>query len=265
MRRMKIAIRAVAVVLVVIGVLAAILRIVYLDDLAVRSDPVRNTSLRRLSIVDPHAGERLAQMRRFDGSYAVSPKMTLLHVAPGALLLVLMLMQFSSRIRRRFPSFHRWSGRVTVIAGLAITIAALFFAIGRPFAGVLEAIAAFLFGGLFVVSLLLGFLAARRRDFAVHREWMIRASSVAFGISSVRLTMSVLDPLMTMAGFSAPAVFDASLWSGWIVMLLVAELWIRATSVRGGSALRARPVVRHAPDLSAAVIGHEQRAIGQHE
>jgi hypothetical protein len=238
MRGMKIAIRVAAIVLALIGVTAAILRILYVDDLGVRSDPLRNISLERLAIVDPHLDERLAQMRRFDHSYAVSPKMALLHTAPGALLLVLMLLQFSSRIRGRFPAFHRWSGRVTILAGLAVAGAAFFFGVLRPFAGTMEGIAAILFGAIFVYSLVRGFLAARRRDFAVHREWMIRAAAIAFGIATIRLVMSVLDPLMTIYGFSAPAVFVASLWSGWIVMLLIAELWIRYSmpapqSVRG--------------------------------
>jgi hypothetical protein len=240
MRRLKIAIRVAAIVLVLIGVTAAIARILYTDDLAVRADPLRNVTLQRLAIVDPHADEQLAHMRRFDRTYAMSPRMTLLHVAPGALLLVLMLLQFSSRIRSRFPSFHRWSGRVTILAGLAAVVAAFYFAVVRPFAGTAEASAAFLFGAIFVVSLVLGFLAARRRDFAAHREWMIRAAAIAFGISTVRLVMSVIDPLMTIFGASAPAVFAASLWSGWIAMIVIAELWIRCSRSLPASPMSSR-------------------------
>jgi hypothetical protein len=220
-------IRVAVLLLALIGVTAAIMRIAHVDDLAQRLEPLRDATLQRLSIRDPHAAERLVLIREFDRSYAAHRAITLLHVLPGALILVLMLPQFSSRIRDRFPAFHRWSGRLTVLAGFGVAAAAFFFGIVRPFAGRLEAIATALFGGLFTLDLILGVVAARRRDFTTHRHWMIRAAALAFGIATIRLIMAVLDPLLTMRGVSAPAVFVASLWSGWIVMLLAAELWIR--------------------------------------
>src|SRR4051794_22117475 len=55
-----------------------------------------------------------------DSGYALHKELTQLHVIPGALFMILGPLQFVRRIRTRYPTFHRWSGRVFVAASTII-------------------------------------------------------------------------------------------------------------------------------------------------
>jgi len=225
----KVAIRIAAIVLALIGIVAAVARFVFPRDLATRLEPTRAAMLREMSVVDAKAAERPIEVRTFDRHFSAHLRTTLVHVGPGGVVLALMLLQFSRRFRDRYRAFHRWSGRVVVIGGLASGFAGLYFGTVKPFGGNAERIAALLFGGLFVVSLTRGFLLARQRNFDRHREWMIRAVAVAYGIATIRVFSTIIDPLTAPLGWGMDSVLVASLWSGWIVMVVFAELWIRAT------------------------------------
>mgnify|MGYP003455384459 CR=1 FL=1 len=75
------------VVLVSVGVAAALGRGMFATDLVARVEPFRTRVLRGLDREDPRAAERPAEARRFDGSFAANPRATLLHVLPGGLFL----------------------------------------------------------------------------------------------------------------------------------------------------------------------------------
>ncbi|HKO02014.1 MAG TPA: DUF2306 domain-containing protein [Thermoanaerobaculia bacterium] len=229
MRTLGIVIRIAAIALALIGIVAAIARFVFPTDLSTRLEPTRAATLRQMSIVDAAAAQRPAEVRTFDGHFAAHLRTTLLHVGPGGVVLALMLLQFSRRIRNRYRRFHRWSGRVVVVGGLASGFAGLYFGVVKPFGGNPERVAALVFGGIFIVSIVRGFLLARRGDFDGHREWMIRAAAVAFGIATIRVFATIIDPLLAPFGWRMASVLVASLWSGWLFMVVAAELWIRAT------------------------------------
>jgi len=53
------------------------------------------------------------------------PILTLVHIVPGLLFMLLGPLQFSSTIRARHLRWHRWSGRVFVVCGVVIGISAL--------------------------------------------------------------------------------------------------------------------------------------------
>jgi len=145
-------------------------------------------------------------VRTFDGHFAAHLGTTLVHVGPGGVVLALMLLQFSRRIRNRYRRFHRWSGRVVVVGGLASGFAGLYFGVVKPFGGNPERVAALVFGGIFIVSIVRGVLLARRGDFDGHREWMIRAAAVAFGIATIRVFATIIDPLLAPFGWRMASV-----------------------------------------------------------
>ena len=165
----------------------------------------------------------------FQRTYTTYPIGTLLHVIPGAVLLTLAPLQFSARVRRRHIGLHRWSGRLLLAVILITGLSAFFFGIVTPYAGTPEAVAAVVFGGLFLFSGARAFLAIRRGDVTRHREWMIRMFALALAISTVRLVFPLL-----MAGSSAAMrdLFALSLWISWPVTLTAAEIWIRRTRDR---------------------------------
>jgi uncharacterized membrane protein len=221
--------------LVTVGVLASIGRGVFPGDFAARADPVRQQLFEFLHREDPHAARRPEEIEHFDSRFDADPLLTVLHVLPGGIFLVLAPLQFSSRVRNRHLRFHRWSGRILIVAAFAFAIAGLYFGLLMPYGGLWEAAATILFGGLFLVFLGRAYFAIRRRQVDRHREWMIRAFSIAIGISTVRIVGSAFDVLLTPAGLHPNEVFALSLWTGWAITLAAAELWIRYSRPRIGT------------------------------
>src|SRR5437762_2202909 len=215
--------------LVALGVAASTGRALFRSDWVAKNEPLRTRALERLGIVDPFASDRAAEVWRFDGNFRDNPRMTLVHILPGAFFLLFGFLQFSSRIRARWIVFHRWSGRVLIAAAWVLIVPALLFGVLTPYGGTGEAIAIALFGVLFVVFLAMGFAAIRRGDVTRHRAWMTRAFAIAVGVSVERVLFGPLDLLLTPAGFRPPAIFVISIWMAWIVTAGVAELWIRTT------------------------------------
>jgi len=215
--------------LVLLGLLAAFLRAWDIPDSVTRAEPVRQSLLDAFRVTDPFALERPALLDRIDRRYASHPIVTLLHVLPGALLLTLMPLQFSTRVRSRFITFHRWSGRTLVLTSFVAVPAGLFFGVLMPWGGAGETIGVILAGGWFLTAVSLAFFAIRRGEVARHREWMIRAFAVALGISTVRVVALVFDLTLTPAGVRTPDIFVLSIWVGWLLTIGAAEAWIRST------------------------------------
>ena len=60
-----------------------------------------------------------------DAHFAAKAGMTLVHIVPSLLFVLLVPLQFVSSLRRRYRRFHRWTGRLIMGLGLAIGISAL--------------------------------------------------------------------------------------------------------------------------------------------
>lgn len=217
------------VLLVAIGVAASLGRGVFLSDFGARLEPFRHQVLRALGRHDPFVLERAADVVLFDGRFAAHPFATVLHILPGGLFLLLAPLQFSPRVRSRFVQFHRWSGRLLVLAAITAASTGLYFGLFLPFAGPGESVPIALFGGLLLYALLKAVVAIRGRQVARHREWMIRAFALALAISTVRIVGAVLDLTVTPAGFGPRPMFVVAIWTGWVTTLGAAEIWIRYT------------------------------------
>ncbi len=163
----------------------------------------------------------------YEARFAGRPAMTLLHVMPGAFFLSLGLLQFSSRIRRRFIGFHRWSGRLLLAAAVISGMTGLYFGVVIPVAGFGEASVIALVGAFLMVAVVRGFLAIRRGDAARHREWMIRAFAACIAVSTVRVIGGIIQLFMPMPPVPTIVI---SFWSGWVITLGAGEVWIRLTS-----------------------------------
>lgn len=218
------------VLFVMVGVAASVGRSMYPGDLAKRAEPLRMRILGLFGRDEPALQYRPEVLEQVDGKFRDHLLTGRLHVVAGGVFLVLALLQFSSRIRNRHLRFHRWSGRVLVVLAFGTGLSGLFFGLLMPFGGQTEAVAIALFGGLFLVSISRAFLAIRKRQVAVHREWMIRAFALALAISTVRIVGAVLDVALPLAlRPPPPEQFSLSVWLGWVLTLGVAELYIWRT------------------------------------
>jgi uncharacterized membrane protein len=220
-------VRGSVAVLVVIGVVSAAGRALFIPDLLTRVEPGRIAILSMFH--DPAIAHTEAELHAFDHRYGDHPSVTLLHVIPGGLFLALAPLQFWAVLRRRNPALHRWSGRV-LLALAAIALASAFhLAFVVPFGGLAETVTIGFFGALFVYSLSRAYTAIRRRDIAVHREWMIRGFAIALAISTVRIVGGAFDAVLMPPAADAAYLFVVSLWIGWLATIAAAELWIRHT------------------------------------
>jgi uncharacterized membrane protein len=222
-------ISVVTVVFALLGAASGILRAVFIDDFVARVEPFRQRVYHGLGLVDPDQASRADLVRQVDRRFAENHALTYVHVVFGAGYLVLGLLQFATAIRIRYPVYHRWAGRLLVTAGIVMALPGMYFGVVIPFAGRTESAVIAVVGGLFLISLVRGLVSIRRRQLDAHREWMTRAFALALGITSVRLSAAVLDPVMTMMGFTAETTFAVALWTGWGVTLVCAEWWLRRT------------------------------------
>jgi uncharacterized membrane protein len=211
--------------LAALGIVGAVHRAVFLDDAAQRADLVRRDVLNAAGISD-RSLDRAADVAAFDSSYAAYPLVTLLHVVPGGLLLLFAPLQFSSRLRARHISWHRWSGRFLLAVAVPTALSGLFFGMWMPFGGRGETAMIVPFALLMLASFARAYRAVRRGDIATHREWMIRAFAVAIAIASVRVVGAVLD--VTLSPYvGLRALFVIAIWTGWLTTVFAAEVWIR--------------------------------------
>jgi len=187
---------------------------------------------------------RLAQLAALDDLFARHPILTLVHIVPGMLFMILGPLQFSSRIRARHLRWHRLSGRVFVVCGLVIGISALVMSFGMPaIGGVNQAAATTLFGTFFLFALCKAFWHIRRREVALHREWMIRAFSIGLAVAAIRPIMGVFFATSPLTGLTPREFFGIAFWIGFVLHLMAAEAWIHST-MPGETAAGVQPLPR---------------------
>ena len=91
-------------------------------------------------------------------------------------------LQFSSRLRKRHPKFHRVLGRLYVISVFVGAFTGIALAAGRPgMPGTSMQAAAW------IVCTTAAFITARNRQIAQHRQWMARSYAVTFTFVSSRV------------------------------------------------------------------------------
>jgi uncharacterized membrane protein len=177
------------------------------------------------------ANARLAQFNALDDIFAHHPVLTLIHIVPGMLFMILGPLQFSAAIRARYLRWHRWSGRVFVASGLVIGVSALVMSFGMPaIGGVNQAAATTLFGAFFLFALSKGLWHIRRSEITLHREWMIRAFSIGLAVATIRPIIGVFFATSSLSGLTPHEFFGIAFWIGFVLHLIAAETWIRSTA-----------------------------------
>jgi uncharacterized membrane protein len=162
----------------------------------------------------------------FEGAFVRRPGLALLHLLPALVFAVLGPLQLWRRIRNHFPAFHRWSGRIYIVAGVIVAYSAVHLALYRSFGGPLETAASIVFSTLLVLALAVAFVHARARRFAQHREWMIRGFVVGIAVVTIR---PVAGLAMLVTGQPIPEVLGAAFWISFLLHVFAAEAWIRYT------------------------------------
>ena len=121
-----------------------------------------------------------------DAGFTSHPLLTMVHIIPGLLFVVLGPLQFVRRLRNRRPRLHRWTGRVVIVSGLIVGSTALVMSPQMAIGGANETAATMFFALIFLFALTKGFLSIRGGKVALHREWMIRAFAIGLAVTTIR-------------------------------------------------------------------------------
>src|SRR5215813_14769384 len=161
-----------------------------------------------------------------DAHFAAKMGMTLLHIVPSLLFVLLVPLQFVQSLRLRHSRFHRWTGRLVMGLGIVIGTSALLLS-ASPVGGIIEATAAMLFGCLFLFSLGNAWWHIRNRRVELHREWVTRMVAIALGVATTRPIMDVFFATSRLTGLTPEQFFGPAMWLGFTSTYLAGEAWIR--------------------------------------
>lgn len=181
---------------------------------------------RTLSMAEIRASGAMPAPDSYEWGFARHPLLTLVHILPGLVFMVVGPLQFVPAIRARHLRLHRWCGRLFVASGLLLGITAIAMAIVIGYGGAAETSAVLLFGTIFLYALVKAFVHIRRRQIAQHREWMIRAFAIGLAVATMR---PLVATMLLLTDLSFNEILGISFWIGFSVHLLVAEVWINLT------------------------------------
>jgi hypothetical protein len=178
-----------------------------------------------------------------DAHFANLRALTLIHILPGIIFMILGPLQFVSALRSRHPALHRWSGRIFLLASAILGVAGLTMALGPTVGGWDEKSAILIFGSFFLVALAKALWHVLHRDYALHREWMIRGFAMGLAVAAIRPIMGMFfaAAVIQRQRPDPHAFFGTAFWIGFLLSATAAEAWIRYTRSRPVALAKATP------------------------
>lgn len=156
--------------------------------------------------------------------FFASPVPVVIHIVSVTLYSLLGAFQFVPALRGR-RGWHRTAGSVLIPAGLLAALSGLwmsaFYALPD---GTTDVPVRLFFGSAMLVSISLGIVAVRRRDFARHGAWMTRGYAIGAGAGTQAL---VISGWMFLVGAPGELVRAVLMAAAWVINLVVAEYVIR--------------------------------------
>ena len=145
------------------------------------------------------------------------------HVVAAMIALLVGPLQFVRRVRTRWPAFHRATGKLYVAAILVGSPCGFVLALGTT-SGPLAATGFATVAVLSTVFTWLGWRAAVNRQFAEHREWMLRSWAMTSAAITLRLYLPFAGVVLGLPFYTAYPVIA---WLSWLTNLAIVEYWIR--------------------------------------
>lgn len=142
---------------------------------------------------------------------------------------------FWPRFRAQFASWHRNCGKIYVICCLLSAASSLPLGLGNS-VGVVPRVGFSMLAVCWFFFTYTAYLAARRKDFANHRRWMMRSYACTYAFVNVK--MYALS--MLFYGFTTDVWILQTLQScvSWTTNLLIVEVYLAATTLTGAYAGR---------------------------
>lgn len=181
-----------------------------------------------------------------------------LHLLAGIVLLALGPIQLVAPLRSRWPSLHRWSGRVYASAAIVAGAGGLVFILAKgTIGGTPMDIAFAIYGLALIVAAGSAVRHARARRFDAHRAWAIRLFALVVGSWLYRIEYTAWR--VFAGGLGHTAAFDgpfdtAMLYFFFVPNLLLAEAFVRARKNGASWALQAGTVLAMAGTAAALAV-----------
>jgi hypothetical protein len=156
------------------------------------------------------------------------------HVLFATVISIAGALQLIPGIRNRFPVFHRWNGRLFVLAAFTQAITGIYLTVWtrRLIGDTTQHVVSMLGALLIIFCAVMALRFAMRRDFTTHRRWALRLFLVASASWFIRLGFTVTVVLFGPIGldstnFTGPMV---TFWSfaQYLLPLGVLELYLWA-------------------------------------
>ncbi len=156
------------------------------------------------------------------------------HLAVAALIIVAGSLQVMTGVRRRFPRFHHWNGRIYLASAFVMSLGGLIMVWTRGTVGGMPQAIAISINALLIMAcaiMTVRYALARRLD--VHRQWALRLFLVVSGVWFFRIGL-----MFWIAVNQGPVGFDPETFRGpalvalafgqYLVPLAILELYFRA-------------------------------------
>jgi hypothetical protein len=170
--------------------------------------------------------------------YALHYPLLWAHIMFGSIALLTACLQIWPWLRRRHPAVHRWSGRIYLFGGVIPGGIVVLGVAPVSSTGPVSAVGNTALALLWLATSVAGWRAARQRRYADHRAWMLRSVALTFSIIVNRAWIVVYLAMFVALGSSLDdpttitAAAGASVWTSWVVNLLVVEWFLIAPRQR---------------------------------
>ena len=156
------------------------------------------------------------------------------HILFAAVINIAGALQLIPGIRNRFPAFHRWNGRLFVLAAFTQAITGIYLTlwVGNLVGDTTQHVVAVLGALLLIFCAVMALRFAMQRDFTTHRRWALRLFLVASAALFIRVGFAVTLVLLGPIGFDS-TTFTGSMVTFWsiaqyLLPLGVLELYLWA-------------------------------------
>lgn len=166
-----------------------------------------------------------------DAAFAARRALTLIHIMPAALFVLLIPVWLLKRVWER-PPLHRRLSYALVGIGSVVGVTAVLLS-GRPVGGLNEASAAVFYDGLFLFSLGRAGWTLHGGRTALSQSWMMRAFAVLLGIATTRPVMGVFFATERITHLSPAQFFGIAFWIGFSLTYVLGEAYLRTRGRAG--------------------------------
>jgi Predicted membrane protein (DUF2306) len=166
-----------------------------------------------------------SQMNLLDVSFVSRKVLTLCHIVPALLFVLLLPAWFLHGVSR--PKLHHRLTYTLFLLGAVVGVTALLLSL-HPFGGLNESTAAILYDCLFLFSLGRAWVTLRRGDLELHRRWMIRAVAVLLGIATTRPVMAIFFATASVTDLQPQQFFGTAFWIGFTATYIAGEAYLRS-------------------------------------